>query len=102
MILYIAGPITSDMAEYKTKFDAAESYLGTWKGHTVLNPASHPLGLKYEDYMQIDAEMIKAADGIVMLRGWRSSQGAKRELRMALKLGKKAFYGIESVPMEQH
>lgn len=101
MILYISGPISSDMEQYKTKFDAAESYLSTWKGHTVLNPASHPHGLKYEDYMQIDAEMIKAADGIVMLRGWRSSQGAKRELRMALKHGKKAFYGIESVPIEQ-
>lgn len=101
MILYIAGPITSDMAEYKTKFDAAEQYL-KWKGHTVLNPAGHPLGLKYEDYMQIDAEMINAADGIVMMRGWRSSQGAKRELRMALKQGKKAFYGIESVPIERH
>lgn len=99
MILYISGPISSRMDTYKAEFDAAESYLSTWKGHTVLNPASHPTGLKYEDYMQIDAEMIKAADGIVMLRGWRSSQGAKRELRMALKQGKKAFYGIESVPM---
>jgi len=102
MILYISGPISSRMDTYKAEFDAAESYLSTWKGHTVLNPASHPQGLKYEDYILIDSDMIRAADGIVMLRGWRSSQGAKRELRMALKLGKKAFYGIESVPMEQH
>lgn len=102
MILYISGPISSRMDTYKAEFDAAESYLSTWKGHTVLNPANHPQGLKYEDYMQIDAEMIKAADGIVMLRGWRSSQGAKRELRVALKQGKKVFYGIESVPIEQN
>ena len=100
MILYISGPISSRMDTYKTEFDAAESYL-QWKGHTVLNPANHPQGLKYEDYILIDSDMIRAADGIVMLRGWRSSQGAKRELRMALKMGKKVFYGIESVPMEQ-
>ena len=98
MILYLSGPISSRMETYKADFDAAESYLSTWKGHTVLNPAVHPLGLKYEDYILIDSQMVKAADGIVMLRGWRSSPGAKRELRMALKLGKKVFYGIESVP----
>lgn len=101
MILYLSGPITSRMDTYKTEFDAAESYLGTWKGHTVLNPANHPLGLKYEDYIMIDAQMVQAADGIVMMRGWRSSPGAKRELRMALKQGKKVFYGIESVPINR-
>lgn len=102
MILYISGPMSSRLDTYKEEFDAAESYLSTWKRHTVLNPAAHPLGLKYEDYIMIDAEMIKASDGIVMLRGWRSSPGAKRELRMALKQGKKVFYGIESVPIAEN
>lgn len=100
MILYISGPISSRMDTYKTEFDAAESYLSTWKGHIVLNPAVHPLGLEYEDYLAIDAAMVSAADGIVMLRGWKNSPGAKRELQWALCKGKKVFYGIESVPVE--
>ena len=102
MILYLSGPISSRMDTYKSEFDAAEMYIGTRKGHTVLNPANHPQGLKYEDYIMIDAQMVQAADGIVMLRGWRSSPGAKRELRMALKQGKKVYYGIESVPMAEN
>ena len=74
MILYISGPISSWMDTYKAEFDAAESYLSTWKGHTVLNPASHPLGLKYEDYMQIDAEMIRDS--------WSGLKVPKKALRV--------------------
>ncbi len=99
MILYLSGPITADMEQYKTKFDAAESYLA-WKGHIVLNPAVHPLGLKYDDYLDIDFAMIRAADGIVMLKNWKNSSGAKRELNYALCCKKKVFFGIESVPVE--
>lgn len=99
MILYLSGPISGD-PNYKAKFDAAESYLSTWKGHTVLNPAMLPVGLKkYDDYMAIGYEMLGAADGIVMLTGWKKSPGAKAELRVAIEHGKKCFYGIESVPI---
>lgn len=100
MILYLSGPITND-PEYKLKFDAAESYLTTWKNHVVLNPAVLPAGLnEYNDYLDIDLAMLEAADGIVMLNGWKRSFGARGELRAALKLGKKVFFGIENVPKE--
>ena len=99
MILYLSGPITADMEQYKTKFDAAESYLA-WKGHTVLNPAVHPRGLTYDDYMRINLAMLFAADGIVMLAGWKNSDGSKLELNYALTCKKRVFYGIESVPVE--
>ena len=99
MILYLSGPI-SGVPDYKAKFDAAESYLSNWKNHTVLNPAMLPIGLKeYDDYMTIGYAMLDAADGIVMLAGWKKSQGAKEELRAAIHSGKKCFYGIESVPI---
>ena len=101
MILYLSGPISSDMEQYKTKFDAAESYLNL-KGHTALNPVGHPLGLKYEDYLDIDLAMVRAADGIVMLKDWKQSNGAKLELKYAMQIGIKVFYGIESVPIEQN
>ena len=101
MILYLSGPISSDLDEYKDKFAAAESYLTAWKGHTALNPSMLPFGLEYDSYMWIDYAMIAAADGIVMLRGWKHSEGAKKELLHAVKTGKKVFYGIESVPIEK-
>ena len=98
MILYIAGKITGD-SKYKEKFDAAETYLGTWKGHTVLNPAMLPEGLKsYEDYMDICKKLLELADGIVLLEGWKESAGASRELNWAREWGKKVYEGIESVP----
>ena len=100
MILYLAGPISSDMDGYKLKFDAAESYLSNWKGHTVLNPAVLPIGLKcYEDYMRICCAMQQAADAIVMLRGWKKSKGANTELKRSIMIGQKIYYGIESVPL---
>ena len=98
MILYLSGPISNDMDGYKQKFDAAENYMTIWKGHVVLNPAVHPIGLKYNDYMRIDQAMIDAADGIVMLKEWQESNGAKKELEYALDRHKKVFFGIESVP----
>lgn len=98
MILYLSGPITKD-PEYKEKFDAAESYLSTWKEHIVLNPAVLPKGLKrYDDYLSIGHEMLKAADGIVMLKGWKESYGARVELKAAVQNGLKVYYGVEAVP----
>lgn len=99
MILYISGPISSDMDGYKSRFGKVESVLKL-RGHIVLNPAVHPLGMPYEAYLKIDMAMVDVSDGIVMLHGWHHSNGARRELKHALRMGKKVFYGIESVPME--
>lgn len=98
MILYLSGPISGD-PDYQEKFDDAEYSLSVLKGHTVLNPAMLPDGLKeYDDYMNIGYAMLDAADGIMMLPGWKKSLGAKSELRAAILGGKKCFYGTKSVP----
>lgn len=119
MILYLAGPISGDLEEYRLKFDAAASYLEAWKGHRVLNPASLPEGMEYEAYMRIGFAMLDEADGIVMLEGWHMSPGAMRELQRASgpmpegyskeddrwehcsAYPKKIFMGIEAVPFEK-
>lgn len=99
MILYLSGPISGD-PDYKEKFLGAEDYLRAWKGHTVLNPAVLPEGLPYEDYMRIDLAMLHAAEGIVMLRGWKKSPGARKEFELAIAMPKKLkiFFGVEAVP----
>lgn len=94
--IYIAGPMKGD-PNYKTKFDAAESYLA-WKGWTVLNPAVLPQGLKPHAYMPICLAMLNAADAICALTGSKFSQGATLETDFAGYQGKTIYHGIEEVP----
>lgn len=82
MIIYIAGRIKDD-PDYKIKFHAAEEYLKEM-GHTVLNPASLPLGLPEEAYMPICLAMLNAAEAIFMLEGAEQSDGAMLERNFAI------------------
>lgn len=86
MVVYISGKITGEF-DYLKKFNEAEEKLKKL-GHIVLNPNIIPLGLSYEAYMIIDLAMVEAADAILMLDGWKTSSGAKRELERAMALGK--------------
>ncbi|NLZ45297.1 MAG: DUF4406 domain-containing protein [Clostridiales bacterium] len=86
MVVYISGKITGEF-DYLKKFNEAEEKLKKL-GHIALNPNIIPLGLSYEAYMIIDLAMVEAADAILMLDGWKTSSGAKRELERAMALGK--------------
>lgn len=102
MILYLSGPISSDPEGYRRKFWQAADYLKFNLGHTVLNPAILPEGLKsYDDYIKIGLSMMAAADGIVLLDGWKKSNGARIEVRAAAKTGKKIFFGLLRVPKQE-
>lgn len=90
MIAYIAGKITGD-PDYVYKFADAQMVL-EYMGYTVLNPATLPLGLEYEQYMNIDMEMLNAADTLCLLPDWKESNGAKREKRMAVVRKKRIVY----------
>lgn len=97
MILYLSGPITGNLF-YGFQFSTAQMCVNI-KGHTTLNPAVLPKGLKsYNDYMKIGLAMLDAADGIVMLNGWKKSRGARIELRAALRARKKIYFGLDRVP----
>lgn len=88
MKIYIAGPITGHL-NYRSKFKKAENEL-IKKGHTVLNPAYLPDGLK--DYMPICKAMIDQSDAIYMLKGHEDSIGATEELEYATEFNKKVLY----------
>lgn len=95
MILYLSGPMTGKTNYWCDFYVACLSLQDA--GHVVLNPAFLPMELEYEAAMEIDLTMLKHADGIVMLKGWKKSQGARRELKEALRLGIKVFYGTDAV-----
>ena len=53
----------------------------------VFNPAVLPDGFEYEDYMSLDLLILSRCDAIYLLRDWKNSPGAKRELEEARRLG---------------
>lgn len=96
--IYISGPITGT-PNYRKKFDAAEVDLAT-KGYDVFNPAKINDALPpllYDEFMQLDYEMLDMCDAIYMLNGWTSSKGAKLELQYALNKGIPVYTQAENV-----
>lgn len=87
MVIYIAGPISSDLDGYKEKFCKAEERLKA-EGHIVWNPAHAPVGLPYLAYFPICLAMLDTADAIYMLKGYTKSIGAVMELKYALENSK--------------
>lgn len=74
MIIYIAGPISSDTC-YKAKFDAAAKAVEDGGG-IPLNPAWQPQGLGYKQYIDNALCMLRQADAAIFLPGWEESPGA--------------------------
>lgn len=80
--VYIAGPISGNMENYREDFAKAQRVLEA-EGYIVLNPAVLPQGLRPEDYMRISLAMLDAADYICLLEDWENSDGAKLEYAYA-------------------
>lgn len=92
MVAYIAGKISDNLDTYQYDFSDAEQVL-THCGYTVLSPAWLPVGLhSYDDYMNISKEMLKAADDVFFLEGWKESKGARQEHEWAKRWKKNIFY----------
>ena len=87
MKIYITGGITGN-PHYKAQFKATAAMLQE-NGHTVLNPAELPEGMKSADYMRICFAMLDSADVVIFQHGWQESKGAKLEYDYANYIGKK-------------
>lgn len=86
MKIYIAGRITGN-PHYKAQFKATAAMLQE-NGHTVLNPAELPEGMKPADYMRIRFAMLDSADVVLFQHGWQESKSAKLEYDYARYIGK--------------
>jgi hypothetical protein len=91
MKIYIAGPMTGLPDYNRPSFNAEASRLND-EGHCVLNPAVLPSGLTQHEYMDICMAMVRSAEVVYLLKGWRNSEGAVSELTLAKKLGKIITY----------
>jgi hypothetical protein len=85
-LVYIAGPISGDIERNKQAFFHAAERLSR-DGMVVLHSAALPPGLSEPQYMDICYAMIRACTHMVMLPGWRNSDGAIAEYYYAKKLG---------------
>ncbi|EFZ5528669.1 DUF4406 domain-containing protein [Shigella sonnei] len=93
--IYIAGPMTGMPALNRPAFD---SYALEVKksGNIPLNPAVFPDGLKHEEYMDMCYPMVKIADEVHLLPGWKQSKGAKMEHAWAEEWDKRIVFVQEA------
>ena len=94
MKIYIAGKITGN-PNYKADFQLAEDHYRSC-GHIVLNPAILPEGMRPEQYMQICIPMVFAADWVMFLPRWETSEGAKLEYELCRYIGKPTFFLVNA------
>ena len=87
--VYLSGPMSGLPDFNHPAFNRAEKVL-EYLGALVINPARHPLGLDYSQYMSYAELDVLHADVIVMLPGWESSPGANQEFTWARNQGKQA------------
>lgn len=86
MKIYISGPMTGHPELNYPAFNRAAEHFRK-RGHAVLNPAVHPDGLTYREYLQIDMAMLFVAEAIFMLPNWTESKGAEAEAYLSRVLG---------------
>ena len=96
MRVYIAGPYTPADGKEETRFENIRLASETGKlllrlGHTPFCPHTMTAGWEdqcaYDDFLRMDLEWLRACDAIVMLPGWQSSRGARREYEEARRQG---------------
>ncbi len=85
MKVYSSGPMTGLDNFNRDAFNKEADRLSR-HGHTVLNPAMLPNGLEQREYMDICFAMLRCADAILLLPGWKTSAGATAEYHYAYKM----------------
>lgn len=82
-IVYIAGPMTGKTLFNYPAFYGFAGLIEKEYGCRVINPARQPNGLTYDEYLRRAVEDVKTANAILLLSGWESSKGARREFNLA-------------------
>lgn len=95
--VYIAGPMTGIENENREAFNGKALRILS-AGDIPLNPAILPAGLEQSEYMDICFAMIRAANRVEFLPGWKNSEDAIAEFTYAKKLGLEIKTPFEAKP----
>ena len=91
-VVYIAGPMTGLPDFNRPAFADRVNVLHAIGYESILSPHILPDGLTQAQYMDICLAMVRCADTVVMLEGWKNSPGATIEHDLAEKSGKRIEY----------
>jgi hypothetical protein len=94
--IYVSGPMTGYPDNNRLKFNLVAKYLRD-EGCIVLNPAEihGDENWSWSQWMREALKMLLLARSIVLLPGWRESQGAALEFEVAFALGLSIEYWPE-------
>lgn len=91
-IVYIAGPMTGRPLFNYVQFFGIAGLIEKEYGCRVLNPARQPNGLQYSEYIKRALADVRSATAILLLQGWESSPGARKEFCLAAECGIRIIY----------
>jgi hypothetical protein len=99
--VYVSGPVSGRPREEAVRAfaDAARDLRD--RGHDPIDPMGFPLnsvdGLPWSAYLRQDlAALVLVCDGILMLKGWTRSRGARLERSVAKRLGLAVMYADDA------
>ena len=108
-MIYISGPITGKTPiEWQNNLDLGRMFaiemmaagipyhsphLNTWhfEQQTILSD------ITWQDYIDMDFEIIKRCSGIIMMQGWENSKGAVVERDFAMANSIPVYYSISEI-----
>jgi hypothetical protein len=99
MIHYLSGPMAGYPENNFPAFQQAQDEL-TSLGYSVLSPhtINHGATVEWADFLRRDiAIMVEHCSGIILLRGWPQSRGARLELSTAVALDWPVYYYDQGV-----
>lgn len=94
-IIYIAGPMTGRPLFNYIQFFGIAGLIEKEYGCRVLNPARQPNGLPYSEYIKRALADVRTATAILLLQGWESSPGARKEFCLAAECGIRIIYEVQ-------
>ena len=108
---YISGPMRGKPDYNRAQFSEVEQGLlhelcdPDEVDNRVINPAKNFGGDVSRDpseYLNLDLQQVMSADTIVLLPGWRESEGARREVELAVWTGKRFMEAVPTGEINSH
>jgi hypothetical protein len=92
--VYLSGPMTGIPDFNFPFFERVESWLKE-SGALPVSPHRVPTQKTWEDYLKVDINLLLGCEAIMLLPGWKRSQGALLERAIAASLGLDCFQVAE-------